>query len=171
MTINSINWCFLPSRRHCKMISQPRNLMPSPSIHYYYCLHNSMMTWCNSRGNIPRTPHHIRDKRTSMRYNPIYYLRSPIFLCIFLSFFPQKSLSNTRTRLRLTPYRNYPTKPIQSPITKYRSPSSLRGYSDLSTSQLTRTKPKKYYPSTNSNSSPRYIFYIPSSRGIYRSLI
>lgn len=144
--------------------------MPIRGIYYSCRINNSMMTRCNSRSYISRTSHHLRNKRPTMRNNLIYYVRGSILLRIFLSILPQQTITNTRIRLCMTPYRNYTPKSIQSSSSKHSSITSVRCNSNMSSPQTARTKPSQYNSSPYSNSSLRSLFYISSSRRIHRSI-
>jgi len=79
--------------------------------------------------------HHTTYVTKGLRWGIILFITSEVlfFFRIFLSIFPQKSIPYPRTRMRLTPYRHYPPKSIQSTITKYSSASSIRRNSNMGT--------------------------------------
>lgn len=112
MTTNSLNRRPFSYHWPNKMIPPTHHNWPINCHYPNYCIYNPMMTRCNSGKNLHRTSHLLRNKRPSMRYNPIYHFRSSILLCILLSILPQKPIPHTRTRMLLTPSRYQTTKPI-----------------------------------------------------------
>lgn len=159
------------SRWYRFMVSLSWNHLLFCIIYLNYLYHDSMVTWCNSRINLSRIPHFICNQGSSMRYNPIYYIWSSIFLCILLSIFSQKFIPYTRTWVYLTTYRNSPAKPICCPTPKHSHTSSFWCNCHMSTPQTTRTKPIKHHPSPSPYCNIRRLFHIPSSKRIPRSLL
>lgn len=86
LTTYSFNRRPLPYHRPNKMISPSYHNRPINCLHLNYWIHNPMMTRCNSRKDIYRTSHLLRNKRPSLRNNFIHYIRSIILLRLFLSF-------------------------------------------------------------------------------------
>lgn len=112
MTTHSINRRPLSYHRPNKMIPPTHYNRPINCLYPNHRIHNSMMTRCNSRKNIYRTPHLLCNKRPSMRNNPIYHIRSTILLRLLLSILSQKPIPYTRTRMLLTSSRNQTPQPI-----------------------------------------------------------
>lgn len=123
----------------------------------------SMMTRHYPRRNIPRPPHPHCTKRTSIRNNPIHYLRSILFCWIFLSILPLQPSPHPRPRRLLTPNRNYPLEPSRSTSPKHISSSSIRSLNYMSTSQPNRRQPKPYKSSLTNHHPPRTLLHYPTS--------
>lgn len=138
---------------------------------YQYPHHIPMMTRHCSRKYISRPPHTNCSKRTSIRNNPLYSLRSAIFLRLLLSFLPFKSSSYPRTWRLLTPSRHQNTKSIRGPSSKHICPSSLWSLYHMSTPQFNRRKPKTYNPSIIYHNLFRIILYITSGFRILRNIL
>lgn len=100
----------------------------------HHCInYNSMMTRCNPRGNLPRTTHENSNYRPTMRNDPIHCLRSFILRIILLSILSHKIISNYRTRINMTTYRNSAIQSSSSPTTKYSNSTCIRSNCNLST--------------------------------------
>lgn len=122
-----------------------------------------MMTRHYPRRNISRPPHPHCTKRTSIRNNPIYHLRSILLCRIFLSILPLQLSPYPRSRRLLTPNRNYPLKPSRSTSSKHISSSSIRSLNYMSTSQPNRRQPKSYKSSLTNHYPPRTLLHYPTS--------
>lgn len=128
-----------------------------------------MMTGHCPRRNIPRTPHTSCSKRPPIRNDSLYYLRSILLPRILLSLLSLQPCPNSGTRWLLTPYRNYPLRPLRSSPTQHSRPTSLRSNSHLSTPQHHTRTSKRSNPVPHLNHSSRLLLYLPSSNRILRS--
>lgn len=128
-----------------------------------------MMTGYCPRRNIPRAPYPSCPKRPPIRDDPLYYLRSILLPRFLLSLLPRQPRPNSRTRRLLTPYRNYPSRPLRSPPAQYSRPTSLRGHGHLGTPQYHRRTSKRSNPVPHFNYPSRLLLYLPSSNRILRS--
>lgn len=91
----------------------PLQLYPAPgprpgSQHTHYV---SVMAGHCTRKHLPRTPHANRTKRSPIRNNPFYCLRSILFRWLLLSLLSLKLSPHSRTRRMLTTYRHHSTEP------------------------------------------------------------
>lgn len=139
-------------------------------INHQHTNHVSMMTRYCTRGHIPRPPYPRRTKRSSLRHNPVYCIRSIFLFRILLSFLPLQSSPNSRIGRLLTPSRYYPSKSTRSPTPKHISPSGLWSLYYLSSSQSNRRKPQAYNSSTINYDLLRFIFHRSTSIRILRNI-
>lgn len=130
-----------------------------------------MMTRYYPRRNIPRPPHPYCTKRTPIRNNPIYCLRSILLCRIFLSILSFQPSPYPRPRRLLTPNRDYPFKSPRSTPSKYISSLSIRSLYYMSSPQPNRRQPKPYKPSPTNHHSLRTILHYPTSLRVFRNII
>lgn len=130
-----------------------------------------MMTRHCTRRHLPRSPHPSSPKRPSLRYNPLYYLRSILLFRLLLSLLPLKPSSNPRTRGLLTSSRHHPPKPTRCTSPQHLCSSGLRSLYYLSPSQPYRRQSQTHTPITTYYNLPRSLFYTTTSIRILRNPI
>ena len=130
-----------------------------------------MMTRRRPRKHLFRPPYPASPKRPTIRYNPLYHLRSLLLPRVLLSVLSLKLGSNPRTGRTMTANRNYHTRPIRSSTPQHSSSTSLWGYSDMSPPQPNGSQPSTRHPRLNSHNYSRAILHCSSSNRILRSPI
>ena len=91
------------------MISLQLNRPTNPRSNNKHAYNIPMMTRCDSRKYLPRSPYSSRSKRPSLWNNPFYHFRSFILYWVFLSFLSLEPCPHTRIRRLLTSNRHSPT--------------------------------------------------------------
>ena len=127
-----------------------------------------MMTRHRTRRHISRPPHTPRAKRSPIRDNPFYHLRSVLLPRILLSLLPRKPCTHPRARRLLATHRHYPPRPLRSSSSKHSRPTCLRSYSYLSPPQHHRRRTKTSNPLTSSNNSTWLLLYFPTRYRVLR---
>lgn len=171
MTTNRSYRCPTNNIRLSNLISLPLNNINNSRTNSPTSYYVSMMTWHHSRRNLPRPPHTPSTKRTTIRNNLIYYLRSILLPRILLSILPLEFSTYPRTRWMLTSHRNHPPRPIWSAPSQHSCTISIRGYSYMSPPQHYRRGTKTSYSIPSINHSTWTLLYCSPSYGILWSTL
>lgn len=126
--------------RDCHVVPFPKHYPHITWINPNTINNISVMTRHCTRGHIFRSSHTPSAKRTTIRNNFIYYIRSFLLPGLLLSLLSLKPSTNPRTWGMLTANRNHHPGPIRSPSTEYSRPPGLRCYSHLGPPQHYRRR-------------------------------
>ena len=119
------------------------------------------------RINLSRLTYNRSRKRAPIWNDSIYHFGGVFLLCFLLGFLSQQARTNSRNRSSVTPNRNNTTKPISSSTAKNSSLIILRSYYNLSSPQHSSRESFRGSTSLVLNSSPRTLFYSPSSMRVH----
>merc|ERR1712035_31175 len=98
LTSNRRSCCPINDIRPCNLIPFPLHNTNNPWYSPSSPNNISMMTRHRTRRHISRPPHTPRAKRSPIRDNPFYHLRSVLLPRILLSLLPRKPCTHPRAR-------------------------------------------------------------------------